>query len=64
MPRSGKPAQNQIAVQLDRVTQKPDALRLHFDQNLMADISRPEFEVYKLNREWVIEFPSTQLRVL
>jgi molybdate transport system ATP-binding protein len=63
-PLNGRPAVNQVPAKLERTTLKPGAVRLHFDRNLLADVARPDYERHKHNKDWVVEFPSTTLRVL
>ncbi len=63
-PLNGRPKPNQVPVKLERATLKPGAMRLHFDRNLLADVTRIEYEQNKHNKDWVVEFPSTTLRVL
>jgi molybdate transport system ATP-binding protein len=63
-PRNGKPGVNQVAVQLQRATPRPGAIRLQFDRALEADVSRAEYERNRHNKDWVVEFPSSTLRVL
>ena len=64
LPRDGRPLPNQFPVQLERATQRPGAMRLEFQNDLRADISRADYERYRHNKEWTVEFPSTTLRVL
>ncbi|HUQ94145.1 MAG TPA: ABC transporter ATP-binding protein [Bryobacteraceae bacterium] len=63
-PRNGRPGPNQVPVQLQRATARPGAVRLEFDHDLIADVPRMEYEGNKHNKEWVVEFPTTTLRVL
>lgn len=64
VPRDGRPGANQIPVQLQSVTRRPGAMRLHFDRDLMADIPRTDYEPHRHNKDWAVEFPSATLRVL
>ncbi len=63
-PRDGRPLPNQFPVQLERATQRPGAIRLEFQNDLRADISRADYERYRHNKDWTVEFPSATLRVL
>ncbi|MBL8217841.1 MAG: ABC transporter ATP-binding protein [Bryobacterales bacterium] len=63
-PRNGKPGFNQLPVQLERATPRPGAMRLHFQGQLLADVPRFEYDGNKHVKEWMLEFPSTTLRVL
>lgn len=60
----GRPGPNQIAATLARAIEKPQGMRLEFDGGIIADVGRVEFERLRENKEWLIEFPATALRVL
>jgi len=62
--RLGRPGQNQIAATLARAVEKPQAMRLEFEGGIIADMGRAEFERQRDNKDWLIEFPATALRVL
>jgi molybdate transport system ATP-binding protein len=62
--RDGKPGPNQVPAQLVRVAERPQSVRLEFAGDLVVEVSRPEFEKHKHNKEWVVEFPPRSLRVL
>ncbi|HLJ16630.1 MAG TPA: ATP-binding cassette domain-containing protein [Bryobacteraceae bacterium] len=64
LPRNGKPGPNQIPAQLMRVVEKPQSVRLEFSGDLAVDLSRPEYERQRQNKEWLIEFPPQALRAL
>jgi ABC-type sulfate/molybdate transport systems ATPase subunit len=68
MPRNGKPGTNQIPVSLERAVEQPHGMRLEFNGSvagpLAAILARPDFERYRDARDWVIQFPSSSLRVL
>jgi molybdate transport system ATP-binding protein len=67
-PHDGsKPAMNQVAARLERVSETPQAVRLEFAGGIVAEIARREFEASKDNadnKEWLVEFPPHALRVL
>jgi molybdate transport system ATP-binding protein len=63
-PRDGKPGFNQVPAQLRGATPRPGCMRLEFDRELLADVPRSEYEQNRHNKEWIVEFPSTGLRVL
>lgn len=63
-PRNGKPGFNQLPVLLERASPRPGAMRLYFQGQLVADVTRPEYDGNKHVKEWILEFPSTTLRVL
>jgi len=67
--RNGKPEANQIPAELKRVVERPHGLRLEFTSPafpvaIRVNVSRPEYERQRENREWVIEFPADALRVV
>ncbi len=62
--RMGRPGVGQVAVQLERATPRPGAMRLEFDRDLTADIGREEYERNRHVKDWVLEFPAATLRVL
>jgi hypothetical protein len=64
MPAAGRPGPNQLAAQLVRLTQRPQAVRLHFAGEIVAELARAEFEKYKHHKDWIVEFPPQSLRVL
>ena len=64
-PHNGaKPQSNQVAARLERALEMPRSVRLEFAGAIVADIARPEFELQKDNKEWLVEFPPHALRVL
>ncbi len=60
----GRPGPNQIPAELKRAVEKPHGMRLEFEGGIVADIRHAEFERQRDNREWLIEFPASALRVL
>jgi len=64
-PHDGsKPQSNQVALRLERALEMPRSVRLEFAGAIVADIARPDFELQKDNKEWLVEFPPHALRVL
>jgi putative spermidine/putrescine transport system ATP-binding protein len=67
-PHDGsKPAMNQVAARLERVSETPLAVRLEFAGGIVAEIARRTFEEQPKdndNKEWLVEFPPHALRVL
>ena len=61
---AGKPGVNQLSAQLLRVVERPQTVKLHFAGEITAELSRADYERQKHNREWLVEFPAQQLRVL
>src|SRR5580700_2517889 len=62
--RLGRPGPNQVAASLSRVVEKPQGMRLEFEGGIIADMGRAEFERLRDNKDWLIEFPASALRVL
>jgi molybdate transport system ATP-binding protein len=62
MPRVARPGPNQVPVQLQRVVETADSLRLEFAEGVQAEI--PRGPVDRNNGDWLVEFPTRGLRVL
>jgi ABC-type sulfate/molybdate transport systems ATPase subunit len=62
--RDGKPGPNQVPAQLLRTIEKPQTVRLEFAGDIGVELSRPEFDKHKQNKEWLVWFPQDALRVL
>jgi molybdate transport system ATP-binding protein len=63
-PQNGRPAFNQIPATLLRTVQKPERLRLEFSGEIAVEVRAEEISQYNGVKEWVIEFPSRDLRIL
>jgi molybdate transport system ATP-binding protein len=63
-PRNGRPGVNQMPATLLRVIEKPDQQRLEFAGDIAVEMSRGAFEKQAHVKEWVIEFPPANLRIL
>jgi molybdate transport system ATP-binding protein len=63
-PRDGKVAPNQLPATLERTVELPHAVRLEFRDGLAVEMPRAAFDRHKHNKEWVVEFPPSSLRVL
>jgi molybdate transport system ATP-binding protein len=65
VPQNGsRPEPNQIPAKLLRISERPQSVRLEFSGDIAVDMPRQEFERQKDNKDWVIEFPTSALRVL
>jgi molybdate transport system ATP-binding protein len=64
MARNGRPGPNQIPADLNRAVERSQSMRLEFDRGITVELSRVEYERQRDNQQWLIEFPSTTLRVL
>jgi ABC-type sulfate/molybdate transport systems ATPase subunit len=62
--RLGKPGPNQIPAELKSTVERAQFMRLEFEGGIIADMGRAEFQRLHDNRDWVIEFPASALRVL
>jgi hypothetical protein len=49
---------------LVRAVEKVERVRLEFADDIAVEVLRPAFEKYQSVKDWVIEFPSSSLRVL
>ncbi len=63
-PRDGRPGANQMPATLLRVVEKPQCARLEFAGEIAVEVERAEFEKLKAVKEWLIEFPQSNLRIL
>ena len=63
-PRNGRPAFNQIPGTLLRTVEKPERLRLEFSGDIAVEVPAEDIAKYRGVKEWVVEFPSRELRVL
>jgi molybdate transport system ATP-binding protein len=63
-PQNGRPAFNQIPATLLRTVQKPERLRLEFSGDIAVEVPRDAIGQYNGVKDWVIEFPSRDLRIL
>jgi molybdate transport system ATP-binding protein len=61
-PRVARPGPNQVPVQLQRVVETADSLRLEFAEGIQAEIPRGPLD--RNNGDWLVEFPRRGLRVL
>jgi ABC-type sulfate/molybdate transport systems ATPase subunit len=61
-PRVARPGPNQVPVQLQRVVETADSLRLEFAEGVQAEI--PAGPVDRNNGEWLVEFPARGLRII
>jgi molybdate transport system ATP-binding protein len=63
-PRNGRPAFNQIPGTLLRTVERPERLRLEFTDDIAVEVPSEEIEKYRGATEWMVEFPSRDLRIL
>jgi len=63
-PRNGRPAFNQIPGTLVRTVEKPERVRLEFSGDIAVEVSAGDLQKYSGVKDWVVEFPSRDLRIL
>jgi len=63
-PSNGRPAFNQIPAKLLRTVQKPERLRLEFLGDIAVEVPGGAMDQFNGVNEWVVEFPSRDLRIL
>ncbi len=65
VPHNGaRPEANQLAASLLRVSEKSRSVRLEFSGDISVELPHQEFERLKDNKEWLVEFPASALRVV
>ena len=67
LPRNGRPAFNQIPATLLRTVEKPERVRLEFSGDIAVEVpagSSNSMDKYSGVKDWVVEFPSRDLRIL
>jgi len=62
--RNGRPGPTQIPTELKRALETPHGMRLEFDNGVLVDLARADYDRLRDTKEWVIQFPSTTLRIL
>ncbi|HEV8043037.1 MAG TPA: ABC transporter ATP-binding protein [Bryobacteraceae bacterium] len=63
-PKDGRLGGNQMPATLVRAVDKLERVRLEFADDIAVELPRPAFEKYQSVKNWVIEFPSSGLRIL
>lgn len=63
-PRNGRPAFNQIPATLLRSMPRPEGLRLEFSEDIAVEVPESDAEKYRGIKDWLVEFPSRELRIL
>jgi molybdate transport system ATP-binding protein len=63
-PRNGRPAFNQIPGTLLRTVEKPERVRLEFSGDIAVEVPAGELLKFSGVKDWVVEFPSRDLRIL
>jgi len=59
-----RPEANQVPAKLLRVSDTRQSVQLEFSGAITVELAPQEFERQKDNKEWLVEFPPTALRVL
>ena len=61
-PHNGsRPGPNQVPARLVRVSERAQAVRLEFADEIAVDMPREQYERQKDNKEWLVEFPPQAL---
>jgi molybdate transport system ATP-binding protein len=64
-PRNGsRPGPNQVPARLVRVSERAQAVRLEFADEIAVDVPREQYARQKDSKDWLVEFPPQALRVL
>jgi len=64
-PHNGsRPGTNQVPARLRRASERAQAVRLEFDDEISVDVPREDYDRGKDNKDWLVEFPPQSLRVL
>jgi molybdate transport system ATP-binding protein len=64
LPRETRLGPNQIHAQLERVMETPQWMRLEFAGEIQVNMPRAAYEQVRETKEWMIEFPGQELRVV
>ncbi|HUJ24154.1 MAG TPA: ATP-binding cassette domain-containing protein [Bryobacteraceae bacterium] len=59
-----RPELNQVPAKLLRISDRPQSVRLEFAGDISVELSRQEYERQKENKDWLVEFPPSALKVL
>jgi hypothetical protein len=62
--RNGRPGPNQIPAELIRAIETPHGMRLEFSNGIAVAMAHGEHERLRDNRDGVIQFPTSSLRVV
>ena len=58
------PGDNRLHAKLSRVVDHPRGVRLEFEDALVADVSRHEYQLQSDNQDWYLEIPPEALRLI
>jgi molybdate transport system ATP-binding protein len=64
MPRNGRPGANQLPARLDHAVETPSGVRLEFAEGYRVEIDRAAYARDAAVREWWVEFPAPEIRVI
>ncbi len=62
--RETRPGLNQIHAALERVVETPQWMRLEFAGQIHVNMARAAYEEVRETKDWMIEFPTRELRVV
>jgi molybdate transport system ATP-binding protein len=63
-PRESKLGENQVHAVLERAVETPQWMRMEFAGDIQVHMPRATYEQVRETKEWVIEFPRAELRVV
>ena len=64
VPQNGKPAMNQVPAALMRVIEKPQSTRLEFSDEIAVESKAFDSAAHRQVKDWLIEFPQHDLKLL
>jgi len=64
VPQNGKPALNQVPAALLRMVEKPQSTRLEFSEDIAVEASGFDAVAHRQIKDWFIEFPQHNLKLL
>jgi ABC-type sulfate/molybdate transport systems ATPase subunit len=64
VPQNGKPAMNQVPAALLRVIEKPQSTRLEFSDDIAVESKAFDAAAHRQVKDWLIEFPQHDLKLL
>jgi len=63
-PAGGSPQPGAVRLELDRMSQRPQTIRLHFRGGIVAEVPRGRFDTAHPAQQWNVSFPPEALRVV
>lgn len=63
-PAAGSPPPGAVRLELDRISPRPQTVRLHFRGGLVAELPRGRFDAARPAQQWNVSFPPEAFRVV